>query len=179
MLRPALADPLILLHHLDHPPALRHVVAYWLLHIHVLARLHRPDRRQSMPMIRRGHRHHVDRLVVEDLSHILDPLRIVDELLGNLGPNLPIAVAHVADEAVVTSGQRFRVRLPPTTNSNHRHTQPLVRALRLLFLGHQRTSGGSGQRARCGQHRLFKKTTATRSVHDPNLGGERGKVAAR
>jgi hypothetical protein len=41
-----------------------------LLHVHVLAGLHRPDRSQTVPVVRSGDHHRVDVRIVEHASHI-------------------------------------------------------------------------------------------------------------
>ena len=57
-------------------PALEDVVADRLLDVDVLARLAGPDRRQRVPVVRRGDRDGVDLVVVEDPAEVLDVLRL-------------------------------------------------------------------------------------------------------
>ena len=75
-LRAGLDDPVVLPRGLDHPPAFAHVVADRLLDVHVLAGLAGPDRRQRVPVVRRGDRDRVDRLVVEHPADVLHELRL-------------------------------------------------------------------------------------------------------
>src|SRR5262249_41257111 len=58
-----LANPVVLAGRLDDPPAFADIVADWLLDIHVLAGLHRPDGGQSVPVVGRGDGDDVDVLV--------------------------------------------------------------------------------------------------------------------
>ena len=62
---PCCTIALILAGRLDHLPAFEDVVRCRLLDVHVLAGLAGPDRRQRVPVVGRGERNGVDRLVVE------------------------------------------------------------------------------------------------------------------
>ena len=76
-LHAGLADPLVALGGLNVAAAFADIVAHRLFDIHILAGLHGPDRGQRMPMVRRGNRDEVDRLVVEHGPQILRIFRLV------------------------------------------------------------------------------------------------------
>ena len=71
-----LDDPVVLPRGLDDPPAFADVVADRLLDVDVLAGLAGPDRRQGVPVVGRGDRDGVDRLVVEQAADVLDDRRL-------------------------------------------------------------------------------------------------------
>ena len=79
-----LDDPAVLLGRLDHLAAFEDVVAARLLDVDVLARLAGPDRRQRVPVVRRGDADHVDVLAVVDLAEVGLGLGLVAVLLLEL-----------------------------------------------------------------------------------------------
>src|SRR5262249_18353035 len=93
----------------DDAPALAHVVADGLLDVHVLARLHCPDGRQRVPVVWRGNRYDVDRLVLEDLADV----RLVarqEALLGKAvthcrTDNTGVGIADGGNDAVALTGK--------------------------------------------------------------------------
>ena len=69
---------------LDHPASFPDGVRRRLLDVDVLSGLQRPDRRQRMPVIRRGDDDGVDVLVVEHAAHVLDEVRLEGRDAGEL-----------------------------------------------------------------------------------------------
>src|SRR5262249_40162831 len=63
ILRSALANATEFARHLHDPAAFVHIVADRLLDVDILAGLHRPDRSQGVPVVRRGNENGRDRLV--------------------------------------------------------------------------------------------------------------------
>ena len=97
-LRADLHHPPVLAGRLDHPVSLEHVVAGGLLHVHVLAGLTGPDRRESMPVIGCRHGNRLDVPVLEQLAHVRILLRRVSLCLADDGRGaLPRLLIHVAD----------------------------------------------------------------------------------
>ena len=86
VLRADLQHALGLARHLNHPLAFVNVVAGGLFAIDVLARLHRPDRRQRVPVIGRGNRNSLDARIGEGLAHVFKFLGLFpcDPLQGRL-----------------------------------------------------------------------------------------------
>ena len=90
-LRAALHHAIVLAGGRDELLPLKDVVRDRFLAVHVLAGLHRPNRREGVPMIRRRHQHGVNVLVVKDGAHVRRGLgRVALFLLhpprGFLGP---------------------------------------------------------------------------------------------
>jgi hypothetical protein len=88
VLRPDLQHAFRLARHLQHLLAFLDVVAGRLLAIDVLARLHRPDRRQRVPVIRRRDRYRFDRRIRERLAHVLELFRLLAGILQQRGIGL-------------------------------------------------------------------------------------------
>ena len=70
-LRPGLADLVVMPRRLDNASAFPDVMADRFLDIDMLARLHRPDGGEGVPMVRRRDADRVNRLVVHDAAQIL------------------------------------------------------------------------------------------------------------
>ena len=70
-LGPHLNNALILPRGLDHPTALDHVMARGLFHVNVFTRLTGQDRQQAVPVVRGGHGHDVDGLVIQQPAKVL------------------------------------------------------------------------------------------------------------
>jgi hypothetical protein len=75
VLRAMLDHPLIFLGGFHTLAAFKDVVADRLFDVHILARLAGPDRHQRMPMVGRGDRDDIQRLVVERFAHVLHTIR--------------------------------------------------------------------------------------------------------
>ena len=101
-----LDDPVVLPRGLDGDPALVDVVAARLLDVDVLARLAGPDRHQGVPVVRRGDRDRVDRLVLEHAGGCpsrspvacqLPAFVMLLDLLEPLGVGLGVGIDQVGD----------------------------------------------------------------------------------
>src|SRR5438046_2859711 len=72
-------------------------------------RLHRPDRRQRMPMVRRRHKHGGDGFVIENPAQILDGFGfralLPGENAGEFSRAIAVRVANVRDLAVGKLGE--------------------------------------------------------------------------
>ncbi len=96
-----LADTTVLPGGGDHRATLGDAPRDGFLDVDILARLHRPDRRQRMPMVGRRCADAVHIRVIEGLAHILDGLGLgillVPRLIGSLLGVPPISIDHVED----------------------------------------------------------------------------------
>ncbi len=137
VLRPALADAAQFARHLHDPAALAQVVADWFLDIDILARLHGPDRRQGVPMVRRRDEHRGDGLVIKNHAQVLDGLRLGtlpgDEVRGDLSRAIAIRVADARDLAVREAGQFVGVLLAANAATEDGHGNLVIGADRPLF----------------------------------------------
>ena len=75
-LRTVLDDPVVTPRGFDGHPTFVHVVAARFFDVDVLARLAGPDRDQRVPVIRRGNRDSVDRLIIEHPANVLNGRRL-------------------------------------------------------------------------------------------------------
>jgi hypothetical protein len=127
-----LADAAVLPRRLHDAAALAHVVPDRLLQVHVLARLHRPDRRQRVPVVARGDRHAVDRLVVDDLAQVLVRRHLTALLLrhgiGQPAGTAEVSIAHGHHVAIAPAGEAPRMDRAANARANHRDRQPFVGA---------------------------------------------------
>ena len=95
---------------LRHHAALLHVVAAGLLHVDILARLHRPDGHQGVPVVGCGDRDGVDVLAVEQAADILHVgrrmQRVLEVLLAepHVGGRVDVADRYEVDVGI---GQPF------------------------------------------------------------------------
>ena len=95
-----LGDALVLQRGVRHHPPLADAVAEGLLDEHVLARLHRPDGRQGVPVIGRDDGDRVDFLVVQDAAEVAERLRLVPARLLDFGDRaIDVRAIDVADRA--------------------------------------------------------------------------------
>jgi hypothetical protein len=111
----ALTDAAELARHLYDAPTLADIVADRLLDIDILARLHGPNGRQRVPMIRRSDEDGGDRLVVENHTQVLNCFRLRAILCNKIGSHfscaITIGVADVRNLAVRKLRQFARVLL--------------------------------------------------------------------
>ena len=91
---------------LRHHAALFHVVAAGLLHVDILARLHRPDGHQGVPVVGRGNRDGVDILAVQEAADILHVGRWVQRLLETIR-----AEPHVGGRIDIADRHQFDIRI--------------------------------------------------------------------
>ncbi len=75
-LRAVLDDAVVALRSADELPAFPPIVRARLLHIHVLAHLHRPERDQCVPVMRRGDAHGIKGRIFEQLADVGVSLRL-------------------------------------------------------------------------------------------------------
>src|SRR4051812_5057026 len=102
---------------LDRNPSFMHIVAAWLLDVHVLTRLASPDRDQRMPMVGRGDGHRVEVLVVQGLANVLHRLgcvaRLVLDPFGGRGEQPAVGIDNIADLDSGQTDQTCDVSLAP------------------------------------------------------------------
>ena len=162
-----LHDPLVLAGGLDHLAALEDVVRGGLFHVDVLAGLAGPDRFQGVPVVGRGQRHGVDRLVIEQLAVIRKqgggPAGLILDLLGRHAQTPFVAVAERGNLHVLLvhlqQGSAVRLAAPPA-KPGHAYANPLARAGRRT---RYRWQGEGGRAAE--ERRGFQKITTGRSRH--------------
>ena len=172
-LRAGLADPVVLPRGLDHAAAFADVVADRLLDVDVLAGLHRPNGRQGVPVVRRGDRDDVDRLVVKRLADVADELGLAALLrLDLLDAFLADRFVRVADARDLALGQidvRADVVAAAAANADDHDAQPVVGAGGLrrsgLLLGKPQARRPDRRRGGC-QDRVVQETTSCVVGHD-------------
>ena len=169
-LRAGLDDALVLSRGLDHAPAFADVVADGLLDIDVLAGLARPDRRQRVPVVGRGDRDGVDRLVVEQAANVLNDLgRGLGVSLDHLGAAAGCA-RSTSQIAVMRTSLRW---LQPAMWSLPRPLTPQT-AIRTVSFG---PDGLVSPSPSSGAAMAF--TPGIAAIAAASLGGVRKKLSAR
>ena len=91
---------------LRHHAAFLHVVAAGLFHVDVLARLHRPDGHEGVPVVGRGDRDGIDVLAVQKAADILHVGGRVQGILETL-----LAQPHVGGWIAVADRHQFDIRV--------------------------------------------------------------------
>jgi hypothetical protein len=169
VLRSALADATELARRLHDAPPFTDVMADWFLDIHILARLHRPDRRQRVPMVRRRNEHRGDRLVVENPAQILNRLRprttLARNIRSKLGGPIAVRVTDVSDLTVGEPRQFARVLFAADAASDDGHGNLVIGAHSALLGRADRRRKRCGRHGCRGQNGVFEKSTASDGVH--------------
>jgi len=98
-LRTHLHHALVLARGGHHLVTFENVMARWLFHVHVFARLAGPDRRQRMPVIGRGDRHRIDVFRFEHRAHVFKLLGLgaIRQLLYQRHAPFAACLIHVAN----------------------------------------------------------------------------------
>src|SRR6266516_2759836 len=132
VLRSALANATQLARHLHDPAAFADIVADRFLDINILARVHRPNRRQRVPVVRRRDEDCGDRLVIENHAQILDCLWLGtflrDQVSGDLGGAIAIRIADVSDLTIRKPGELARVLFAANAATDDGHCDFVVGA---------------------------------------------------
>ena len=134
LLRAVLDHHAVFLLRLDRHAALVHVVAHRFLDVNVLASLRAPDRHQRVPMVRRGDRDCVHRLVgqrLADVRHALGvelPLGLATDLVHLASDRPLIRVDEVGDLHVLLAHEAVDVAAAATVQPGHRDAEPVIRA---------------------------------------------------
>ena len=130
-LRSGLAHLVVFARGVDDLPALPDVVRHRLFEIDILARLHGPYRGEGVPVIRRGDGHHVNILVLQQLSDV----RVTLDRLAGVGALLRFAVqngvVHVAQRHEADAGEFAKaldVILAASAKADHGHADIFVGA---------------------------------------------------
>ena len=105
------------------------VVTARLLHVHVLSRLHREDRRGRVPVVRRRDHQRVHLLVVQRPSKVRDLferfLLHLFQLERRLGEDVRIDVGEIRHLGVRGAREGAREDGPTPIQSHHRDANPL------------------------------------------------------
>lgn len=133
VLRAGLADASELAGDLDEAASLGDILADRFLDVGVLARLHRPDSAEGMPVVRGGDENGVDRRVVTNDAEILDLLRhgtfqLAGEQRGDFVGAVEIGIADVGDVAVREVGEFAGVGLATDAAADDRDGEFFVGA---------------------------------------------------
>src|SRR5581483_4600231 len=170
-LRSGLADAPVLARRLDHATPFENVVADRLLDVDIFARLHRPDRGQRVPVVRRSDRDDIYVCIFEQAAYVLysfrrGPVPVRDGLLRFRDDAL-IHVADGDDLRILPARKRADMAHAPAMHADAGDMNPVVRpdptaptfgSCRLL---QAQPGDGSGSR----EQRLFQKAAACDLVH--------------
>jgi hypothetical protein len=144
LLRAHLHHALVPAGHLEHPAALPREQRQGFLHIHVLAGGTGHHRHQRVPMIRRGHHHRLDFLVLEQPPKVAILRDLApDQLGGRLEPGL----VGLGDRHDLCIGLRLEVpgvNAPDQPIPDDAHTDSLVRPQDAVPRGGGQGRGGAG-----------------------------------
>ena len=131
-----LADLVVMPRRLDEPAAFPDVVADRLLDVDVLARGHRPDSGEAVPVVRRRDRDALDARVVHDPPQVLDELGTdaalgpgdARELVGDDALVLRggVDVADVRDDAVVLAGDAVDMIATAASDTDDGDVEPFA-----------------------------------------------------
>src|SRR5439155_12941279 len=151
-----LANAAQLARRLHDAAAFSDVVADRFLNVHVLARLHGPDRRQGVPVVWRGNEDGSDRFVVENHAQILDGLGLgtllFDQGGSQFGGAVAIRIAHVRNLAVRQPRQFAGVLFAADATADDGDGDLVVRARGLFFRAGQRHGKRCSRSRRSGQN---------------------------
>jgi hypothetical protein len=156
-----LADATVSTGCLHHPLPLAESMPNWFLDVDVLARLHRPDGGQRMPMMRSGNADDIDAWIVQRPAYISYSIRRDSGLpAGNLShsrvTDVRVDIAHIQDASISPTGKEPQMRIAAPSDTHHSDPKLVQRtaAGRFRFAPGFLRRGGS---QRGGKHRFLKE----------------------
>ena len=160
MLRSDLADPVVFASGRNRLLTFPLTVRQGLLDIHILTRLHGPNRSQAVPVIASGYHHCIDVRIFDKLAHIIGRLRLWKTPLGFLYSRcIWIAQSDNLHPGDFRKSSHQFIRSPTATEKRHAN-----------FVVNQRMRSLRDPQSQCGHGRSLLDKRSARNPHRATVG---------